>query len=380
MSEEADYRLTDAQLKDREICRETAKRLCHDGADDPEMHSYGVALMERAAAMGDPEAAYYLGYWLVVGFLKPKTGDPMEAGLELVCAAANSGVPAARAFLNRFTDMRYDREVQRQMEADGYEGPLRDFDGNVIRIRHTGLLTPIDATLEYIDGKNILTFRVNIPPLYEEGTLPDPEAFYQAVFRGILAWQGEYNVFGNQNVQVRIELTAEYRLFDSVLVFPLTPDIRETAAGIWDRVGTKKVKTRMNDIIKNKRSFALAGVRKWSVRSRKIIYIQSKDDRFDDYEEIMHVAKHEFGHALGLGDLYYSPVDQLEGVSKGQYRELDSYYIKEKRYNLVMCDHHGPISNNDIEMVILAFRENRMQMYQASSLKGKISDALGKGN
>lgn len=45
-----------------------------------------------------------------------------------------------------------------------------------------------------------------------------------------------------------------------------------------------------------------------------------------------------------------------------------------------MCDHHGPISNNDVEMVILAFRENKMQLYQPGKLKGKLSSALGKGN
>ena len=94
----------------------------------------------------------------------------------------------------------------------------------------------------------------------------------------------------------------------------------------------------------------------------------------------MHVTKHEFGHALGLGDLYASAVDSLSGVEKGTYAELDSYVINDKFYNLVMCDHHGPISNNDIEMVILAFRENKMQLFQPSRLKGKISSALGKGN
>ena len=45
-----------------------------------------------------------------------------------------------------------------------------------------------------------------------------------------------------------------------------------------------------------------------------------------------------------------------------------------------MCDHHGPISNNDIEMVILAFRENKMQLFQKQKSKDKESEALGKGN
>ena len=94
----------------------------------------------------------------------------------------------------------------------------------------------------------------------------------------------------------------------------------------------------------------------------------------------MHIAKHEFGHCLGLGDLYASEDDCMRGVEKGTYSELDSYAISDKFYNLVMCDHNGPISNNDIEMVILAFRENRQQLYQPGKLKGKISSALGRGN
>ena len=103
------------------------------------------------------------------------------------------------------------------------------------------------------------------------------------------------------------------------------------------------------------------------------------DYKFNDYNEIRHVAKHEFGHALGLGDLYASKSDNLTGVNKGQFAELDSYYVSDKVYNLVMCDHHGPVSNNDIEMIILAFRENKMQNYQQQLTK-KISEALGKGN
>jgi hypothetical protein len=67
-------------------------------------------------------------------------------------------------------------------------------------------------------------------------------------------------------------------------------------------------------------------------------------------------------------------------VKKGSYTELDSFAISDKFYNLVMCDHHGPISNNDVEMVVLAFRENKLQLYQPSKLKDKISSALGKGN
>ncbi len=97
-------------------------------------------------------------------------------------------------------------------------------------------------------------------------------------------------------------------------------------------------------------------------------------------EGIRHVAKHEFGHALGLEDLYEERADRREGVPKGTYPELDGFYLCGRSYNLVMCDHHGPISNNDVEMVVLAFSENKAQLYQPDRWKGRISDALGKGN
>ena len=56
------------------------------------------------------------------------------------------------------------------------------------------------------------------------------------------------------------------------------------------------------------------------------------------------------------------------------------FYIGNKAYNLVMCDRDGVISNNDIEMVLLAFMKNKMQNYQKDQLSGEISEALGRGN
>jgi hypothetical protein len=108
--------------------------------------------------------------------------------------------------------------------------------------------------------------------------------------------------------------------------------------------------------------------------------MQSRDGKFDDYETLSQTAKHEFGHVLGLGDLYDSPIDSYSGVEKGTYKELDNYLITDKLYHLAMCDNIGPVSNNDIEMVVLAFRENKQQLYQKVKKRDKISEALGKGN
>ena len=294
-----------------------------------------------------------------------------------MCSSANSGCIQARAFLNAYCEERYQEEND-DLQVIESNDTLVDFYGKPIKINRQGVFTPVDAVLTNEDGLNVLTLSANIMFLYGE-EITNPEKFEQSVYDGILAWQGEYEVFGGQKLKVRIRLTNDDNVFDNLLIMPITTEFGATIQSASNVIGTKKSKLQVSDVMMNKRSFATSGL-KWTVNSRKLICLQSRDVKFDDYEELMHVTKHEFGHVLGLGDLYESAVDSLGGVKKGTYAELDSYIINNKFYNLVMCDHHGPISNNDVEMVILAFRENKMQLYQPGKLKGKLSSALGKGN
>lgn len=358
--------------------RETGKVQIRSG--DPKERSEGLGNLLKAFRMQDAEATYLVGELMLRGVLRPAVGDPEEHGLNLLCIAAKRGCPQARSLLNRYCETRYEVHMSGKDTSCNRSGPLVDFDGVPIKIDRKGVLTPIDAILTCVDGRNCLTLRANICFIYsDEREVPDPDGFEEAVMDGIRAWEGEYKVFGDQPLRVVMELTTEDRAFDNVFVFPFTDSMGAAIQKVSNAVGTKKTKERTNSMISGKRSFATGGLR-WSVRSRKMIFIQSVNGKFDDYEEIKHVAKHEFGHALGLGDLYESPVDRLSGVDKGTFYELDGYYMADKSYNLVMCDHHGPISNNDIEMVLLAFRENKMQLYQPTNLKGKISKALGRGN
>ena len=365
------------ERKSAEMLREVGKAYFFKSEGNTERKNEGLQMLIKAQQQGDPEAPYIISRLIFDGFLSVSQKDSQEFALVLMCTAANKGFVQARSFLNMYCDNRY-KEKFKGLTLSHNVGPLVDFDGNPISIVRKGLLTPIDVVLEYKDGKNVLTISTNIMFTYSD-EIKEPDKFEDSIIKGLQLWQGDYEVFGGQKVTVVVKITTEPQLFDNVIVMPITSEIEDTIKSVSQVLGTSQSKSRVKEMLLNKRSFAMSGLR-WSVKSRKIICIQSDRKEFDDYEEMMHVAKHEFGHALGLGDLYQSIPDTLVGVEKGTYAELDSYAVTDKFYNLVMCDHHGPVSNNDIEMVILAFKENRMQLFQPMKLKGKISTALGRGN
>ena len=358
--------------------REEGKELLFQEDCDPDTRILGIKKLLDASNMGDPEAACILGEQFLSGRFRINDQDPHESGFRFLYRAETLGSYIAKKLLDRICANRYKVNFCYDPSAPH---PLTGFDGKPIEINRTGRRVPVDAVLSFDGAVNSLTLSVNISFLDAD----DSEEFNRyasAVLDGIKDWGGDYYVFGGQPLTVIMNVSTVARLSDSIFVQRFDAEFERTFRKMSSKISkltTEAHRNRVKDAIDNHRSFAMQGIRRWSVHSKKIIYMMSEDGTFADQYELRAVARHEFGHVLGLGDLYASESDGFEGVEPGTYPELDDYHMFEKNYHSVMCDHHAEVSNNDIEMVILAFSTNKYQAFQKDKI-GKISEALGKGN
>ena len=338
----------------------------------------GLALLLNASRLGDKEAADFVAELIIRGsfYLSSEIELPPSV-MKRLQRRANHGDLRARSLMNDYCLRRYKKLMGKRLTAPTQTGPLVGFDGKKIKIKRKGVFTPVDAILSYENGVNRLDLKLCVCyPQEEFGGVADLAKLKRTVLEGMHMWQGTYTVFGGQRLKVVVDVKEVPICWDSIFVTIVTKTQKEKLL--------KRAEKRPNILkarfLEDNRSFTTIFRKNWSVRGIKSMYLCSDDPAFRDYGELRQTVKHEFGHLLGLGDLYRSETDGLPGVAKGTYAELDGYYVMNGDYNLVMSDHRGPITDNDIEMVVLAFQKNKMQHYQKQNKKDKISEALGKGN
>ena len=356
--------------------REEGKQLYFHADGDAEKKKEGLKRLVAAQARGDAEASFILGVEMLRGRLAPLRGERVEKALDYLAAASRNGSMQARALLNQFCETRYRRAV---CFDPAEPAPLTGFDGRAIRIRRKGLFVPVDAELHFDGTINILTLSANIHFVYLSDNAFDRARYEAAILRGIRDWEGEYEVFGGQKLRLELELSTEQRIRDSIHIIPFDEELSEAVESVGKYTGKEK-RERLMSCVEHRRSFAGIGIGRWSVHTTKTIYMQSASGRFDDEDALRNTAKHEFGHVLGVGDMYASEVDSLGGVPPDKYGDIAAFHLYDQEYYMVMCDENAPVSNNDVEMVVLAFSENRFQRFQPDNTGKKISDALGKGN
>jgi RHS repeat-associated protein len=175
----------------------------------------------------------------------------------------------------------------------------------------------------------------------DESIYPDGSKTYEELAKdGLNMWEGTYNVFGREvNVTVNIiDLDEENKL---------NPGQEFAKINIKDKTGTSNVSY---------------GLSEWSITNSGKMTVftgtgKGSKERLRTQEEFSNTVAHEFGHMLGLDDAY-GKGDRPEAIVSTEVPSND----------LMRSNWGNPVvTDNDIEMLVLAWSTNEQQHYESYS-------------
>lgn len=253
---------------------------------------------------------------------------------------------------------------------------IRNFDDKPMKINKTGVIYPVDVELKEEKGQDVLYISTKVKfldlTMYEYENI---DVWRKAILDGFREWSGEYNVFGDQPLVVKVDVRETDKITDCIFVTCVDEEMSEELQDTYGKLKLEKAER----IFKQDRSFASAGLPLLGWKTYLPRLICMLPHTLNDFQQARITAKHEFGHVLGLGDLYKDLENGLCGVPGAKYSDISKYYIGNSFFDMVMCN-NGPVRNNDIEMVLLAFQTNKFQNYQIVKKSDRVSEALGKGD
>lgn len=143
------------------------------------------------------------------------------------------------------------------------------------------------------------------------------------------------------------------KITDCIFVFCIDDGMSEQLRDVYGKLNIEKAE----NLVKSNRSFASTGfpVIGWKAYLTRFIYMLPGTMQNTEFART--ITKNEFRHALGLGDLYKDLSMDLCGVDGATYSDIEPYYLGDHYFDMVMCN-NGPVRNNDIKMVLLAFQTN----------------------
>jgi len=322
-------------------------------------HNYGDSLAEDLKKLaGD--------------FSQDVTNSPQD---EFIIYDNRQRMLEAAEQLERLTRECKKYSIERQLKL--YQR-LEDFNNRVIEFDVRGKTT---ARMAWENGKNILYIDAAVCFILDDSALASQKI---TVRDGFKKWAGQYTVFGGQSLEVKIDIHEKSSITSAYPVF-IRPDTFDGNSVSWG--GTPP---RLRDFLgvniidiaamargkSNRENYRF--IFDWDPEAWKAMYLGSTGIT----EEL---AMHEFGHWLGLQDAYVNdnmkmpgPIKgmwPLSGVQKGVYPDYDSHGTAMESMKLLK-----PPSNNDMEMVVLAFHTGQRQNYQVQFPWEKISEAMGRGN